>query len=43
MSLGLITSTGTGVALAFKTNRSRRLSWGLLMVGTLLLIGLLFV
>lgn len=43
MSLGLITSTGTGVALAFKYNRSRRLIWGLLVFGTLLPIGLLFV
>lgn len=43
MSLGLIASTATGVALAFKTNRSSRLIWGLLAVGTVLPLGLLFV
>ena len=42
MSLGLIASTATGVALAFKYNRSRRLIWGLLIVGTILPLALLF-
>lgn len=43
MSLGLITSTVTGVLLAFKFNRSRRLVWGLLIVGTVLPLALLWV
>ncbi len=43
MSLGLITSTATGVLMAFKYNRSRRVLWGLLIAGTVLPLGLLFV
>ena len=43
MSLGLITSTATGVIMAFKYNRDRRVLWGLLIAGTVLPIGLLFV
>lgn len=43
MSLGLLTSTATGVLMAFKYNRDRRVLWGLLIAGTLLPIGLLFV
>ncbi|WP_105483552.1 hypothetical protein [Abditibacterium utsteinense] len=43
MSLGLITSTGTGVYMAFKYNRDRRILWGLLIAGTALPIGLLFI
>lgn len=43
MSLGLITSTATGVVMAFKYNRDRRVLWGLLIAGTILPLGLLFV
>ena len=41
MSLGLITSTLTGVTLSFKYQRERRILWGLLLVGTLLPLVLL--
>ena len=43
MSLGLMVSTATGVALAFQYNRSRRLIWGLLAVGTVLPLILLWI
>lgn len=43
MSLGLVASTGTGVAMAFKPNRERRLMWALLLAGTLLPLVLLWV
>ncbi len=43
MSIGLILTTCLGIYMSFKYNRSRRLVWGLLIVGTLLPICLLLV
>lgn len=43
MSLGLITTTGLGVYMAFKYERNKALVWGLLVLGTLLPFALLWV
>lgn len=43
MSLGLIASTVTGVLMALKYPREKRVVWSLLIAGTLLPLGLLFV
>ena len=42
MSLGLITSTATGVTMAFQSKRDRRIVWGLLVAGTLMPLVLLW-
>ena len=43
MSLGLITTTGLGIYMAFKYERNKAIVWGLLIVGTLLPIALLWI
>ncbi len=42
MSLGLTTTTGLGVYMAFKYERNKALVWGLLIVGALLPLALLW-
>jgi hypothetical protein len=41
-ALGIISTTGLGIIMAFKFNRDRRVVWGLLVSGTILPIALLF-
>lgn len=42
MSLGLTITTLLGIYMAFKYNRDRRMIWGMLIVGTVLPLSLLF-
>ena len=43
MSLGLTVTTGLGIWMAFKYSKNKAVVWGLLIVGTVLPIALLFV